>query len=206
MCGRYALTQPEQIYERFAVHQHSAAFAANTNIKPGDYAPVILREEGENRLSLMRWGFVPPWAKDLKLGYKMINARAETVAEKPSFKPALLKQRCLIPTTGFYEWQYSDKGKIPYLFTLTDTTPFAFAGLYSSWKSPAGETLDTYTIITTGSNTLVGRVHDRMPVILDKDHEAIWLDQTVTDPLFLTSLLDSYSPERMEMQPVAGKL
>lgn len=205
MCGRYALTNPEQIYERFAIQQRLEVLTANTNIKPGQYAPIVTCD-GANMLSLMQWGLVPAWAKDPRIGAKLINARAETVADKPSFKQAFRHQRCLVPATSFYEWAHTGKAKIPFSFSLKDHALFAFAGLYSIWKAPDGATLPTFTIITTQPNNIVRTVHDRMPVVMEQRNEQLWLDPSITDPDALTDLLVPYASTDMELHPVAGRL
>jgi putative SOS response-associated peptidase YedK len=207
MCGRYALTNVEQLAERFKIQHQRETFIANTNINPGQDAPVIIRNDaGEHQLRLMRWGLVPPWVKEGRRGTPLINARAETVAEKPSFKHALRRTRCLVPATSFYEWTDTGNGKQPFAVSRTDGALFAFAGLYSKTKSPEGGTWPTFTIITTEPNDLVRPIHDRMPVILEQRYEQAWLDPSLTDPHILLSLLTPYPTSQMEMYPVEGRL
>jgi putative SOS response-associated peptidase YedK len=124
----------------------------------------------------MRWGLIPSWAKDAKAGYKMINARAETIAEKPAFRESLLSRRCLVPADGFYEWSKFSKGKSPICFTLADDSVFAFAGIWDRWMNPERELVETCSIITTSANALVLGIHDRMPVILERENYDLWLD------------------------------
>jgi putative SOS response-associated peptidase YedK len=207
MCGRYALTNPEQLAERFAIPHLQETLTANTNIKPGQDAPVIIRDDaGNNQLVMMRWGLVPPWTKDLRRSTPLINARAETVAEKPSFKHALRQTRCLVPATSFYEWAQTDTGKQPFVFSRADGALFALAGLYSIGKSLNGGTCPTFTIITTEPNDLVRPIHDRMPVILEQRQEQAWLDPALNDPHILLSLLSPYPAGQMEVQAVVGRL
>jgi putative SOS response-associated peptidase YedK len=136
----------------------------------------------------------------------MFNARAETVREKPAFKSAFRRKRCLGPATGFYEWKTEGRGKKPYLFTVGDHELFGFAGLYDTWRMPNGDVLRSYTIITTTPNELVADVHDRMPVILPRDQEQIWIDESLEDPYFLQSLLESFPADLMKMTRIEGKL
>jgi putative SOS response-associated peptidase YedK len=158
---------------------------------------------GEKREGFpMRWGLVPFWADDPKIGYKMINARAETVDEKASFKVPFRQQRCLILADGFYEWKKEGKEKQPYRFRLKNEKPFAFAGLWSKWTK-GEEPLYTCTIITTKPNELTRKVHDRMPVILPEDTYNMWLDPNMSDTEFLKSLLLPYPAEEMETYPVS---
>lgn len=208
MCGRYTSdgTNVPTLAERFDAQQTLEDYAPNHNIKPTQDAPTVVEREGRRELSLMQWGLIPFWAKDLKIGYKMFNARAETVAEKPAFKSSFRRKRCLVPATGFYEWKQEGSGKVPYLFTVGDHELFGFAGLYDAWRTPNGDLLYTYTIITTAANELVASVHDRMPVILPRDQEQQWIDPTLEDPFFLQSLLEPYPADLMEMTRVAGKL
>ena len=158
---------------------------------------------GHNRAELMRWGLIPFWAKDAKIGARMINARAETVAEKPAFRTALRKRRCLVLADGFYEWKKEENGKTPMYIAAKSRGPFAMAGLFETWKSPEDELIRSCTIITTSPNTLMEDIHDRMPVILPKDAETIWLDPKLEDQETLTSLLTPYPAEEMEAYVVS---
>ena len=149
---------------------------------------------------MMQWGLVPSWAKDPSIGNKMINARAETLAEKPSFKGLIGKRRCLVLADGFYEWRKEGKGKIPMRFTLRGGEPFSFAGLWDSWKKPAGGELFSFTIITTQANNLLRPIHERMPVILNKEGEEKWLDPDFKE---IHELLVPYPVEMMEFYDVS---
>ncbi len=166
MCGRFILlTDLSAIVERFDVGQTALTSLPVGDLLPGQSIPAVIRE-GENRLVSFRWGLIPSWAKDPAIGRKMINARAETLAEKPSFREAFQRRRCLIPADGFYDWTGEKGHRTAVRFRLRSGEPFGFAGLYETWRSEAGEPLSTCTIITTESNALVASVHDRMPVIL----------------------------------------
>jgi len=156
-----------------------------------------------NRLVKFKWGLIPSWAKDSSIGNKMINARAETVAEKPSFRQAFRKRRCLIVADGFYEWQKDNGKKTPLRFFMKSGDPFGMAGLYESWISPEKKPLRTCTIITTGANDLVGPIHDRMPVIVPKTEESTWIDPDNQDQARLLSILRPYPADLMDMGPAA---
>jgi putative SOS response-associated peptidase YedK len=152
----------------------------------------------------MQWGLIPSWAKDPKIGNKLINARAETLAEKPSFRNAFKRRRCLIIADGFYEWQKLEKRKQPYYIKMQDGKPFAFAGLWENWKSPEGEEVISCTIVTTAANSLMEPIHDRMPVILSLDECDRWLDSSVSDPQVLQSLLKPYKSDEMQAISVSA--
>ena len=170
MCGRFVLlTDLSVITESFDIQECACECKTGKNISPGQLVTAVIHDE-KNRLANFRWGLIPSWAKDPSIGSKMFNARAETVSEKPSFKNAFKKSRCLIVADGFYEWQKCGKVKKPFYFSLKSGKPFGFAGLYESWRSPDYQQINTCTIITTDSNELIMPVHDRMPVILSKDN------------------------------------
>ena len=177
MCGRFCLDSTGQTLQRIFRADGGDEIVPRYNIAPGQQAPVVLQDrKGPRSIRMHKWGLVPRWAKDAKIGHRMINARAETVAEKPSFRQPLKSGRCLVPTTGFYEWQAIDGAKQPWLFHLDRSeTVFAFAGLHERWSSPDGEVLDTFTIITTEANEQVRPFHHRMPVILPEMTWHAWL-------------------------------
>jgi putative SOS response-associated peptidase YedK len=154
----------------------------------------------------MLWGLIPSWAKDPGIGNRMINARVETLAEKPAFRAALKKRRCIIPADGFYEWQKLGKVKQPVRIVLKSREPFGFAGLWEHWRSPKGEEVLSCTIITTEANELLKAVHERMPVILTRDAEAAWLDPKTQEPEKLLPLLKQYPLEEMEFYPVSREV
>src|SRR5437773_3926103 len=170
MCGRYSLGKKPRSWP-----EGTEDFQPRFNIAPGHDAAVLVNESSIV-LKTMRWGLVPFWAEDESTGYKMINAKAETLAERPAFRRCLEKQRCVVPADGFYEWRKSTHEKTPVRFVLGDGEPFAFAGLREKWRKPGGNVLESFTIITTEANELVRPVHDRMPVILDAESALQWLD------------------------------
>jgi len=151
----------------------------------------------------LRWGLVPSWAQDDKIGYKMINARAETLRQKPVFRRLFERKRCMIPADGFFEWKQMDGRKQPMRITMRDGEPFAFAGLFDTWTAPDGQKLHTCTIITTRPNEVVADIHDRMPVILRPEDEDLWLDREKYDPDLLQSLLVPFDPGQMRAYPVS---
>ncbi|MDP9314346.1 MAG: SOS response-associated peptidase [Chloroflexota bacterium] len=208
MCGRYATTTTDAgvLRERFAVQQGLETFVPSRNVKPTQEAAVVTMQDGQRNLAAMRWGLIPPWARDATIASKTFNARAETVADKPSFRQAFRRRRCLVPATGFYEWQQEGRRKVPYQFVVGAGELFAFAGLHETWQSPSGEQVQTYTIITTDPNDLVAPIHNRMPVILPRDVEAVWLDPQFEDMDYLQSLLVPYPSHAMQMRPVDGTL
>lgn len=203
MCGRYTLVQSEGIKERFDAQNDLKELRPNYNASPGQTMPVVTRHS-PNSLELMKWGLVPFWAKEPQIGYKMINARAEGIQDKPSFRAALKSRRCLVPASGFYEWKKEDGAKQPYYIHLSKREVFAFAGLYEIWRDSEGKELKTYTIITTRPNSLMESIHDRMPVILPPDAEAEWLDPDVTNPDQITRLLEPYPTGLMAAYAVSS--
>lgn len=203
MCGRYTQTKgPYDIRLQLDIDDFLHEITPRYNIAPGQQAPVIINE-GRMSLRLMQWGLVPSWAKDPAIGNKMINARGETLAEKPSFKRLIGKRRCLVIADGFYEWRKEGKKKVPMRIVRKDRDLFTFAGLWDSWKRPGGEDLRTFTIITTEANSLLRPIHDRMPVILDKLSQNTWLDSEITAPSVLTILLQPFTSELMEAYEVS---
>ena len=203
MCGRFTLTTDfDRLEERFSFHAANLSYTPRYNIAPTQPVLTLMKEEG-HRVGFLRWGLIPSWAKDAAIGDRMINARAETVAEKPSFRRALQKRRCLVLADGFYEWQKEGKKKTPLYIALKSREPFGFAGLWETWQSPAGETIRSCTIITTTPNTLMESIHNRMPVMLPREAEALWLDRTVEDPQVLLPLLAPYPAKAMEAYAVS---
>lgn len=180
---------------------------ARYNVAPMQDVPVVWNQP-EPCLGLARWGLVPFWAKDPSIGSRMINARAETIAEKPAFRAALRQRRCLLPADGFYEWRRVEgtEAKVPTYVRLADGSPFAFAGLWESWKQPDGGRLHTCTIITTEPNELMRTIHDRMPVILPESGMKQWMQPDVTDPAALLRLLRPFPADRMEAYPVSRRV
>jgi putative SOS response-associated peptidase YedK len=205
MCGRFTLTaDSDTLAKRFA-----AEVAPETSTQPRyNIAPtqnvIIVRNDGRRVLVPMRWGLIPSWAKDPTIASRLINARAETLAEKPSFRAAFAKRRCLICATGFYEWQkISPKEKQPVFIRLKTGEPFGFAGLWEHWRAADGAEVLTCAIITTAANELMRPIHERMPVILPTAAEDRWLDPTLTDPIKVADLLQPYPASEMECYPVS---
>lgn len=202
MCGRFTLVSPYvAVTERFHVRVQPPGIKPRYNIAPGQEVLCVIRD-GENRIEPLRWGLIPSWAKDPAIGNRLINARAETLAEKPSFRSAFAKRRCLVVADGFYEWRPSGKRKVPVYIFLKSKKPFGIAGLYENWKTPDGKNLRTFTIITTDSNDLVRPIHDRMPVIVPADAEDCWLDPGEGSRERLQALLVPYPAEEMDAYDV----
>jgi len=174
----------------------------NENVSPGGGVGVVT-DALKRRVDVFRWGLVPSWAKDPSIGFRLINARAETLTEKPSFRNAFARRRCLIPAGGFYEWRQEDKIKQPYLFQLRDHQAFTFAGLWEYWQDNQGNELYSCTIITTTPNELLAEYHDRMPVIVPAQRQALWLDPAFQDAGPLLDLLEPYPPGEMDMYEVS---
>ena len=195
MCGRYSFTKPN--IERFGLVQLEFEFEPRHNIAPSQQVPVVIQQNEGNRLLMVRWGLIPYWAKDVSIGNKLINARAETLEEKPSFRNSLEQKRCLVLADGFYEWKKGSRIKKPYRIALQDGGTFAFAGLWDSWLSPEGQRINSCTIITTTPNKLLESIHNRMPVILPQNMEPVWLDQNVAWSREVHSMLTPFPEERM---------
>lgn len=203
MCGRFTLTlDPGELKEDLNLGEITFDYQPRYNVAPTQ--PVAAVRDAQTRnIELLRWGLVPSWAKDITMGDRMINARSETLTEKPAFKNAYAKRRCLILADGFFEWHRAASGsKIPYYFKLKTGKPFAFAGLWEFWRSPDGDELRTCTIITTAANTLVAQHHERMPVILPLVAHVPWL-ALQTPAAELKLLLAPYPPEEMTAYPVS---
>jgi putative SOS response-associated peptidase YedK len=207
MCGRYTLHhKAEEIEERFDVDGAEELLAPRYNIAPSQIIPVIRRPRSGDNLREMagcKWGLIPFWAKDPKIGNNLINAKAETIAEKPSFKQAFTKRRCLIPADGFYEWRKQGKAPSqPMYIRRRDGGLFAFAGLWEEWRSPEGEPIETCTIITVEPNELLSKIHHRMAAILRPDDEAAWIDpKSKVDDLL--QMLRPYESDELEAIPVS---
>jgi putative SOS response-associated peptidase YedK len=204
MCGRYTITVTlEELISHYLIDDSKiAVLKPNYNVAPMHNVPAVIASDEGKRLGELRWGLVPVWAKDDKIGNKMINARAETVAEKPAFKRLLKSKRCIIPADGFYEWKKDGSGKQPYRILMSDGGIFSFAGLYDTWEDPDGNKLSTCTIITTSPNSLMADIHDRMPVILRPEDEAEWLGKDNDDVEPLLKLLKPYSAAKMRAYKV----
>lgn len=205
MCGRFTLSQPTaELADQFQLDEMTE-LESSYNIAPTHpVATVQIEPETQKRqLNLLHWGLIPSWAKDPAIGSKLINARAETLAEKPSFRSAFKRRRCLILADGFYEWQRVKGKKQPHYIHRQDQQPFAFAGLWEHWQGPEGKTVNSCTIVTTDANELLRPLHNRMPVILEaKDYE-LWLDPDVQQTEPLQPLLHPYPSEEMTAYPVS---
>lgn len=197
MCGRFSLVDPRTVFERFGVRP-PPDLKPRYNIAPGQFHPVIVSEPGGLAARAMRWGLIPSWAKDPAIGYKTINARSESVAEKPAFRDSFRKRRCLVPGDGFYEWRTlaGTTRRIPMRFVVSDGTPFCFAGLWSSWKPEDAEPVETFTILTAAADGVFSPVHDREPVILPDEYARRWLDPAA-DLSALQVLLKPLPAERL---------
>lgn len=205
MCTRFVLLQEHlrEMLQRLGLDD-PAAYATRYNIAPMTAVPAVRAKPNSNqRESLaLRWGLVPPWAKE-DVGFKMVNARSETLAEKPAFRDALRKRRCVIPVSGYYEWKTVGSTKLPWLFQMHDERPFLFAGLWESWPGASGAPLETCTVITTTPNELASPIHDRMPVVLDAAGAEAWLDSRQTDSAKLTPLLQVFPATKMTARAVS---
>jgi putative SOS response-associated peptidase YedK len=207
MCGRFILLIDLSVMvDYFQIGKVTSEYRTGCNICPGEQISAIIRNKDVNKLVNFRWGLIPSWAKDPSIGYKMINARAETLAEKPSFKSAFKKRRCLIPADAFYEWEKLGKVKQPLRFYLKSGEPIGLAGLYETWMSPEKNFINTCTIITTTPNELTLPIHDRMPAIVPKDKMAYWMDPENQDQQGLLSILKPYPSDEMAISEVDPKI
>jgi putative SOS response-associated peptidase YedK len=206
MCGRYTITVLlNELRERFGFETDLESLVPRYNLAPTQDAPVIVAGDDGRVLERMRWGLIPSWADDPKIGNRLINARSETAAKKPSFRSAFRRRRCLVPADGFYEWKKNPgtSKKTPMRIVVGDGEPFAFAGLWETWTDPDGEPLGTFTILTTSPNELLRTIHHRMPVILERSAEDAWMDPDTDDPEKLASLLTPYPAGGMRAYPVS---
>jgi putative SOS response-associated peptidase YedK len=207
MCGRYRLSRSKQVVEEYfeaASDEAEEDWSPRYNVAPTQPVATV-RQAGTSRvLSMMRWGLVPSWASDISVGAPLINARSETVLDKPAFRDAFRTRRCLIPADAFYEWKKLGKEKRPYHFDMTDGTLFAFAGVWDRWKSPAGPMLESCSILTTTPNKLLEDIHDRMPVILPQRHYQTWLTAPATEAQRLADLLLPFDANLMKRYVVSA--
>jgi len=209
MCGRYRLSRRKQLVnEYFGSASGEEDWSPRYNIAPTQPVPVIRQNPKEpvRELSLMRWGLIPYWAKDLSGAARMINARSETADTKPAYRDPLKLRRCLIPADGFYEWAKTANGKQPYCFEVNNGELFAFAGLWDGWKDSTGNWIRTCSILTTTPNAVTSAVHDRMPVILDPDCYDLWLDPGMRDVSTVSELLKAYDARMMRSYPVSTRI
>lgn len=209
MCGRFTLRAPASVIaEQFALYEVEP-FSPRFNIAPTQPVAVVRAgrasaKQTNRDLAWLRWGLVPRWAKDLSIGNRMINARAESVMDKPAYRSAYRERRCLIVADGFYEWKKEGRAKQPYFLRLRDERPFAFAGLWETWKSPDDALVESCVLLTTDPNPLVAEIHDRMPLILQPDDYDRWLDPALRETESLRALFRPYAGEEMVAFPVAA--
>jgi putative SOS response-associated peptidase YedK len=201
------MTPSKSLAERFLVEEIPEE-GPRYNIAPTQMVAIIRlnAQTGSRELRMVKWGLIPYWTKDPSIGHRLINARCESVQEKPAFRTAFKFRRCLVPTDGYYDWKKTGKTRQPYLFRMADGSPYAFAGLWEKWKSPEGEITESCTIITTPSNELVAPIHDRMPAILKPEDYDTWLDPGMKDPEMLLKLLNPFPSELMVSVPVSSKV
>ena len=201
MCGRFSIFTPTDILRvRFKVPR-ARDLKPNYNAAPTQNLPVILNSELA-AINLCQWGLIPRWAKEQRIGNKMINARAETLLQKPSFRNPFKKHRCLVLADGFYEWKKTSEKKIPYRISMKTDEPFAFAGIWDEWRTPNGECLRSFAIITTEPNALMQPLHSRMPVILRREDEAKWLQEI--DISEAQEMLEPYPLDDLEAYPISS--
>lgn len=208
MCGRLTqqLTSAE-IAELFGAEDLVGDQGGHFNVAPTQAARVVVEHGGRRAVTAFRWGLIPPWAENPQIGAKMINARAETVAEKPAFRTAFRKNRCIVPADAFYEWKTEGRAKTPYAVLRTDDRPMAFAGLWTSWRNPEdNEKLRSFAIVTTSANATLSPIHERMPVILSEDDWDFWLDPAVSDLGALQSLLRPAPADLVRAYPVSSRV
>jgi putative SOS response-associated peptidase YedK len=209
MCGRYRLSRRKELVEEyFDCTSEEQDWKPRYNIAPTQSVPVIRQnpEKPVRGLSLMRWGLIPSWAKDDSAAASMINAKSETAGIKPAFGDALKYRRCLIPADGFYEWKRSAQSKQPFCFEVNDCELFAFAGLWDCWRRPNGAWLMSCSILTTTPNAITSTVHDRMPVILQRDDHDLWLDPGMRNVPAICDLLKPYDTRQMRNYPVSNRV
>jgi putative SOS response-associated peptidase YedK len=211
MCGRVRLSSDVselRLVFRVPPERPAPNFAASWNVAPTDLLPVVRWDAraGERSLDVLRWGLVPFWAKDIKVGFANINAKAEGIEGKPAFREAFQRRRCLVPVDNFYEWKKTASGKQPYAVALADGGLMALAGLWESWRSPAGERVRSFAIVTTRPNELCATLHDRMPVVLASQSWPAWLGEVPADIVELRAMLAPYSSERMTCWPVSPRV
>jgi len=209
MCGRYRLSRRKQVIEGyFDTVSNEEEWTPRYNIAPTQPVPVIRQNPKEpvRRLSLVRWGLIPSWARDESGAAKMINARSETADTKPAFRDALRLRRCLLPADGFYEWQRRGRAKQPFCFEVNSGELFAFAGIWDRWRDPSGNILETCSILTTSPNDVTVAIHDRMPVIVDSDAYDLWLDPGVKDTRLVSDVLKPYDVRQMRRYPVSTRI
>ena len=205
MCGRFTIKFTiEEANKEFKVKKIIEKFAPSYNVAPSQKIPVIYNENGIVALDAYKWGLIPHWAKEPNTGYKMINARIETIAEKHTYNKELQEGRCLIPASGFFEWKKVKDSKTPMYIHLKNREIFAFAGISSKWKAPDGTILKTCSIITTPPNAFTAKIHDRMPAILPKETETEWINPEIQDKKEILAMINTYPSKEMDAYPVSS--
>src|SRR5437588_6705059 len=204
MCGRYSLFDPDEMYDRFSIVNRRLVIdiEPHYNIAPGNYLPVVVKHS-PNQVELMKWRLVPHWSKEPRVKYSTINARAENITSSSVYREPFKTKRCLIPANGFFEWKQISSGKVPYFIHLKHEPMFAFAGLYDIWTDAEGKEFKSFSIITTTPNEIMQPIHNRMPVILPKEHEEVWLAPEETNTAKLLTFLQPYPSNQMEAYSVS---
>lgn len=207
MCGRFTLTLSIAGLQRYFNASAALALSPRYNIAPSQGVLVVRQQENKSReCVLLRWGLIPPWLKEENINAQWINARAETVDQKPLFRQAFQQRRCLIPASGFYEWKKTGKGKQPYYICKKDQSPLAFAGLWEHWENLQGKVIESCTVLTTDANPLLQPIHNRMPVVLEPDAFENWLTPDFQDTQALKALLHPDQAENLAVYPVSAKV
>ena len=208
MCGRYAFFSPAEAVKRIFALDEVSEFEPRYNIAPTQSVPAVRAgEEGARAFAMLHWGLVPKWAKERAIGNRMINARSESLAEKPSFRDAFRKRRCLVLADGWYEWQVTPDGKQPWFIRMKDSRPLAFAGLWERWKDHKdGALLESCTIVTTDASQSIRKIHERMPVVLAEADRDRWLDTAFSETDKLSELLRPYESKALEAWPVSRQV
>lgn len=206
MCGRFTLKTPGKVLAKAFSLADVPELPLRFNVAPTQAVAAIRMTSSGRRLDLIRWGLVPAWIKDFRQAPTLVNARSETLMEKPSFRAAFQARRCLVPADGFYEWKTVNGKKQPMYFTMKDSAPFALAGLWERWEGPDGTRIDSFALLTTEPNAVVADVHDRMPVIVPAEAHALWLDPGITDARRLQPLLAPFPAEAMQVHAVSPRV
>lgn len=207
MCGRYAFFSPAEAVRRAFAVDDVPELGARYNIAPTQAVPAVRqREAGRRSVSMLHWGLVPSWAKERAIGSRMINARGETLAERPAFRRAYRSRRCILPADGWYEWQPGAAGKQPWFIRSRDDAPLGLAGLWETWREPEGGTLESCTIVTTDAAASIAHIHHRMPVVLPPEAYEAWLDPGEQDPQVLGRWLAPCDPARLRAHPVSRRV
>jgi putative SOS response-associated peptidase YedK len=197
MCGRFVTNIPADVLKELFSLIEVPQLEPRFNVAPTQNVAVVRSESDHNRLDLLKWGFVPSWSKDLSFGSHLINARSETICEKQAFRHAIKYRRCIIPTSGYFEWEHAGARKQPYFFQMADQTPMCLAGIWETWKAPDNSVIETFAILTTAANKLTATLHDRMPVVLHPDDFPLWLSRNMHDPEQLQQLYLPYQASEM---------